>query len=207
MSSPALRGSSMGSCAWPAESSRKRRSEEEHPVPPSRARRALGGGAGRGRARSERSGRRPVAPQLARESRRRGADPASERAGARSLTVRAGAAVILLFAAVGPASTAQVRVERGRYLAHGVCECFECHTPLEDNDLVQPIASKLGAGDILDKKHRQVAPNITPDLETGAGRWTDAQLIRAIREGIGHDGRRLGLSMPYPAFSILTDDD
>ncbi len=105
------------------------------------------------------------------------------------------------------AESPPVGVERGRYLAHAVCECFECHSPLQDNDLVLPIASKLGAGDILDKEMRKVAPNITPDEETGAGRWTDEQLIRAIREGIGHDGRRLGLVMPYPAFSILTDDD
>ena len=72
---------------------------------------------------------------------------------------------------------------------------------------MEPIASRLGAGDILDKKKRMVAPNITPDEETGAGRWSDEQLVRAIRDGIGHDGRRLSLVMPYPDFGILTDDD
>ena len=98
-------------------------------------------------------------------------------------------------------------MERGRYLSHAVCECFECHTPLRSDELVEPDPSKLGAGDILNKKERHVAPNITPDPETGAGRWTDEQLIRAIREGIGHDGRRLSLVMPYWKLSILTDDD
>jgi mono/diheme cytochrome c family protein len=114
--------------------------------------------------------------------------------------------------AAGPVPTplpnsAGISAARGRYLAEGVCECFECHSPMEDNDLVQPIASRLGAGDILNRKERHVAPNITPDPETGAGRWTDEQLIRAIREGIGHDGRRLSLVMPYWKLSILTDDD
>ncbi|HKE08936.1 MAG TPA: hypothetical protein VKB48_13980 [Candidatus Acidoferrum sp.] len=43
-----------------------------------------------------------------------------------------------------------------------------------------------------------VCPNITPDKETGAGTWTDAQFERAIRHGIGHDGRQLSDYMPYP---------
>ncbi len=98
-------------------------------------------------------------------------------------------------------------IARGRYLAHAVCECFECHSPLQDNDLVLPIENKLGAGDILNDKTRLVAPNITADPETGMGRWTDDQLVRAIRQGIGHDGRRLSVVMPYPTLSILTDED
>jgi mono/diheme cytochrome c family protein len=98
-------------------------------------------------------------------------------------------------------------IARGRYLAHAVCECFECHSPLYDDDRVLPIESTLGAGDILDKRTRLVAPNITPDPETGAGRWTDDQLVRAIRQGISHDGRRLAVAMPYPTLSILTDED
>ena len=40
-------------------------------------------------------------------------------------------------------------ITRGRYLAHAVCECFECHSPLYDDDRVLPIESKLGAGDTL----------------------------------------------------------
>ncbi|HEY1252458.1 MAG TPA: cytochrome c [Thermoanaerobaculia bacterium] len=100
-----------------------------------------------------------------------------------------------------------VSAVRGRYLAEGVCECFECHSPIRNESLVEPDPSKLGSGDILNKKEHHVAPNITPDRETGAGNWTDAQLIRAIREGIGHDGRRLSLVMPYWKLSILTDDD
>jgi mono/diheme cytochrome c family protein len=98
-------------------------------------------------------------------------------------------------------------IARGRYLAHAVCECFECHSPMQDNDLVLPVESQRGAGDILNEKTRLVAPNITPDPETGAGRWTDDQLVRAIRQGISHDGRRLSVDMPSPALSILTDDD
>jgi mono/diheme cytochrome c family protein len=52
-----------------------------------------------------------------------------------------------------------------------------------------------------------VAPNLTPDPETGAGRWTDDQLARAIREGIGHDGRALFPMMPYTRYREMSDED
>jgi mono/diheme cytochrome c family protein len=52
-----------------------------------------------------------------------------------------------------------------------------------------------------------VAPNVTPDPETGAGTWTDDQLARAIREGIGHDGRALFPMMPYEDFRKMSDED
>jgi mono/diheme cytochrome c family protein len=51
------------------------------------------------------------------------------------------------------------------------------------------------------------APNISPDPETGAGTWTDDQLARAIREGVGHDGRALFPFMPYQDFRALSDED
>ena len=51
------------------------------------------------------------------------------------------------------------------------------------------------------------APNITPDAETGAGNWSDDQLARAIREGVGHDGRALFPLMPYPDFHSMSDED
>jgi hypothetical protein len=54
---------------------------------------------------------------------------------------------------------------------------------------------------------RIVAPNITPDVETGAGAWTDDMLARAIREGIGHDGRALYWGMWYRSFAGLADED
>jgi mono/diheme cytochrome c family protein len=50
-------------------------------------------------------------------------------------------------------------------------------------------------------------PNISPDKETGAGNWSDDQLARAIREGIGNDGRALFPFMPYENFRHLSDED
>jgi mono/diheme cytochrome c family protein len=52
-----------------------------------------------------------------------------------------------------------------------------------------------------------VAPNITPDPETGTGRWTDDQFRRALRQGIGSDGRTLFPMMPYAKFHGMSDED
>jgi mono/diheme cytochrome c family protein len=110
--------------------------------------------------------------------------------------------------AASPAALARAdAIARGRYLSHGLLECFECHSPLKSNGLEEPEPSMLGAGDVTGEAQHHVAPNLTPDPETGIGRWTDEQLICAIREGIGHDGRRLALVMPYDYFSVMTDED
>jgi hypothetical protein len=72
------------------------------------------------------------------------------------------------------------------------------------------VAGMEGAGEVLpyaDLPGRIVAPNLTPDPETGAGRWSDDQLARAIREGIGHDGRALFPIMPYKHYHSMSDED
>src|SRR5258708_2274965 len=77
------------------------------------------------------------------------------------------------------------RLERGHYIATALSGCVYCHSP---HDWAAPgtpmVAGKMGAGDVLPYTNlpgRIVAPNLTPDLETGAGRWTDDQLARSIR--------------------------
>ena len=108
------------------------------------------------------------------------------------------------------------RLERGRYLVEGVAHCFECHDEADFKKRQgQPVPGKQGSGrevkgEVYDEQHFPdglVCPNITPDKETGAGTWTDAQLERAIRHGIGHDGRELFDYMPYAFFRSMTDED
>jgi len=52
-----------------------------------------------------------------------------------------------------------------------------------------------------------VAPNLTPDTATGAGNWSDDQLARAIREGVGHDDRALFPIMPFQHYRFMSDED
>ena len=115
----------------------------------------------------------------------------------------------VLSASVGEAQWSEQDgpVRRGEYLANGIAHCFWCHSPLTQTDPAVPVAETLGAGDILNEAPPLVAPNITPDVDTGIGGWSDSQLIRAIREGIGRDDRRLRNDHPYTYFSVLTDAD
>lgn len=118
---------------------------------------------------------------------------------------------ILLLARAGDARAAEpapaARIARGSYLVNGVARCFWCHSPLDSNDPASPKPETLGSGDILDPKARIFAPNLTPDRETGIGAWTDAQLGRAIRGGMGRDGRALRGEHPATYYSVMTDSD
>ena len=103
------------------------------------------------------------------------------------------------------------RLERGRYIATALSGCIYCHTPHEWAAAGTPVVAGMeGAGEVepyTDLPGRIVAPNLTPDPETGAGNWSDDQLARAIREGIGHDGRALFPMMPYTRFRDFSDED
>ena len=103
------------------------------------------------------------------------------------------------------------RLERGKYLFTGVAGCAGCHSPHDVSQHGAPvIESKLGSGEVMPVDGlpgRVVAPNLTPDPETGTGRWSDDQIARAVREGIGHDGRTLFPMMPYIHFRRMSDED
>jgi mono/diheme cytochrome c family protein len=103
------------------------------------------------------------------------------------------------------------RLERGRYIATARSGCIYCHSPHDWKAPGTPIiVGSEGSGDIqpeTDLPGRIVASNLTPDRETGAGNWTDDQFARAIREGIGHDGRALFPMMPYGHFRRMSDED
>src|SRR5712692_5144684 len=104
------------------------------------------------------------------------------------------------------------RLARGRYLVTAVTGCLDCHSPHAWSRHDAPVpAGWEGAGqDMIGYKElpgHVVAPNLTPDPNTGTGTWTDDTLARAIREGIGHDGRALFPMMPYQRYRTLSDED
>jgi hypothetical protein len=100
------------------------------------------------------------------------------------------------------------RVARGKYL-FGVCGCIACHSVTDETRFGFPVVEGgLGKGREMPGLPGTIAaPNLTSDPETGAGRFTDGQLIRAIREGIGHDDRVLFPMMPYAEYREMSDAD
>jgi hypothetical protein len=103
------------------------------------------------------------------------------------------------------------RLERGKYLVTSAqAPCMLCHSPMDTSGgdfKVKEGMVMAGRNWEPDGVPFVTAPNLTPDPETGAGTWTDDQFARAIREGIGHDGRTLFPIMPYQRFRNMTDED
>jgi hypothetical protein len=107
------------------------------------------------------------------------------------------------------------RLARGKYLVEGLLQCYLCHSePDFAQRPMRPMLGRKGGGFIfpnveveLPEPNRVVAPNISPDPDYGAGKWKDADFVRALRQGIGHDGRTLYPLMPYPYFRNLSDED
>jgi len=96
----------------------------------------------------------------------------------------------------------------GRYLAHTVGHCTDCHTPLTPmgHDF-----SRMGAGGNLFHSPfgftwTALAANITQH-ELGIGGWTDDEIKRAITDGISRDGRQLLPFMAFDYYAKITDED
>lgn len=127
------------------------------------------------------------------------------------------------------------RIERGRYLVN-TSGCMDCHTPLKmgahgpepdmarllsghPQDLAMPPVPALPAGPWLVVSSAtntawagpwgvSYTANLTPDPETGLGRWSENDFVQTIRTGrhLGR-GRPVLPPMPIPAYSQMTDDD
>ena len=109
-------------------------------------------------------------------------------------------------AATGSAAAPDAKlVERGQYLAT-LAGCVGCHTPLGPTG---PDFSKAYAGGmkVTEEFGTWIGPNITPHPETGIGKWTDEQILAAIRDGKRPDGTMIKAIMPYPFYTGMTDDD
>lgn len=92
--------------------------------------------------------------------------------------------------------------ERGAYMVNALMICGRCHT------MPGPQAKPFAGGRVIETSHYKVqGSNITPDVETGIGGWSDAEIGRAITEGVRPDGSRMSSSMPYGFYAGLTPTD
>ncbi len=128
--------------------------------------------------------------------------------------MRTSVAFIAMALVAAGAQADEALLKRGEYLAH-IMDCGGCHTtgsltgqPQTDKYLA---GSDIGFGGPPPQPGVTgpvvYPPNLTSDVETGLGAWTDEQIIAAVRLGQRPDGRQLAPVMPWPAYSHLSDDD
>ena len=110
-------------------------------------------------------------------------------------------ALVILLALVSASVTAQGNPERGQYLARAA-GCVGCHTESTKGSV--PFA---GGRALKTPFGTFYGPNITPHPESGIGRWSEADFIRAIRFGERPDGAHYFPAFPYPSFKKISDSD
>jgi hypothetical protein len=113
-------------------------------------------------------------------------------------------------------------LRHGEYLVKHVLLCNDCHSERDWTLYSGPARPPLGAGrPCMDKNTKAVGinfgtggfpgrlciRNITPDVETGIGGWTDGEIVRAMREGVSRNGEALFPIMPWFMYRSLSDED
>jgi mono/diheme cytochrome c family protein len=118
----------------------------------------------------------------------------------------------LVSAGVGPAAAAETPGERGSYLVNTIMACGNCHSPRDSEGNVIADRALSGGLTISTPAFTATAPNITPDPESGIGDWTDAEIKKALLEGIRPDhgrlpGAPLAAVMPVGFYKALLPTD
>jgi mono/diheme cytochrome c family protein len=102
-------------------------------------------------------------------------------------------------AAVGEEASDRDLIARGSYLARAA-DCMPCHTSARDKAYAGGLRMNTPFGVMY-------SPNITPDRETGIGAWTFEEFKQALHSGIRADGKFLYPTMPFDAFTKISEDD
>lgn len=113
----------------------------------------------------------------------------------------------IFFAACMSFARAETLVERGGYLVNAVMACDLCHTPRGPSGLVMEKRFSGGPQTWDEPTFKVKGSNITPDPETGIGKWTDAQLKGALTDGIRPDGTPIAPIMPFAFYKVMPPRD
>jgi mono/diheme cytochrome c family protein len=99
------------------------------------------------------------------------------------------------------------KVKYGEYLAGPLGHCIECHTPMVKGR--RDFKNQLGAGGFVlhGPKGSPVSANITPDSETGIGKWSDRQIKVAITTGYRASGEKMYPPMAYHFYKNIKPED
>lgn len=129
-------------------------------------------------------------------------------AGTRILNAIVGAGVVALTACGPSTPSAGDKVKRGEYLVV-IAACADCHTPgaLLGKPEMDKVLSGGSVGLQIPELGTFFPPNLTSDEATGLGKWSEADIVKAIRTGVRPDGRQIAPVMPYGSYARLTDED
>lgn len=110
--------------------------------------------------------------------------------------------------AEAPAQAAKLsrKARRGFYLAT-IGHCMECHTPMEKGQSLVKTSLGTGGREFKGPWGVAIARNITSDKDKGLGGWTDADIKRAITQGVSKNGEKLKPPMGYAAYAKMTEKD
>ena len=117
------------------------------------------------------------------------------------MSARSPALAGLFFLVLSGACIAQGDAKRGEYIAKAG-GCLGCHT--EENEKAAPYA---GGRALKTPFGTFYGPNITPHPQAGIGSWSEADFMRALREGRRPDGAHYFPAFPYPSFTLMADAD
>ncbi|HTE16354.1 MAG TPA: cytochrome c [Burkholderiales bacterium] len=118
----------------------------------------------------------------------------------RLLRVALGLAFLGVAASIGAQTTAG-DAKRGEYLSKAA-GCLGCHTDEKKGSIAY-----AGGRALKTPFGTFYGPNITPHPEAGIGKWSEADFVRAVREGKRPDGANYFPAFPYPSFTAITDAD
>ena len=116
--------------------------------------------------------------------------------------------ILAALSATVAATVADTPVERGAYLVNAVMACDGCHTPRPPGAGFDMGKRFSGGSQTWDTPRYLVkGSNISPDSETGIGKWSDADFKRALTEGVRPSGVSLVPQMPFVFYKVLTPND
>ena len=102
-------------------------------------------------------------------------------------------------------------IARGEYIAHGPGHCINCHTlNAESKSIAKGATPPMAGGHVWELPFGKVySANLTPDVKTGIGSWSEQMFLDIFRKGrhLGGDGRGVLPPMPWLWIRNLTDDD
>ncbi|MGE4111343.1 MAG: cytochrome c [Burkholderiales bacterium] len=109
--------------------------------------------------------------------------------------------ILLMFCATVSTAMAQGDAKRGEYLTHAG-GCVACHTAKGEK------AVRFAGGHPLETPFGTFyGPNITPHPQAGIGKWSEADFVRAMRQGVRPDGAHYFPAFPYTSYTRIVDAD